>query len=187
MGGVFALNLRSIIIYVLVITLTGLPALAPSPHAQTADTTPPIVRHTPPVQVQAGSPVTIHAKIRDAGDIAWVNLWYREKGAASYQKVTMRSMSGGEFEATLPSPAKGIKALEYFIEAVDMAGNEGFDGTRGVPYLLTIKPIAKAEAGRKPWYKNKWVWVGLAVVAGGVAAGQADKDSEKTSSVTVVW
>lgn len=164
----------------LVVTLT-LPAVS---HGQAIgmkrnDVTPPVITHTPPPELTEGMPIRIQAVVTDNVGVKEVTLFYREVGSREFQRLSMHEAPGRDiYTADIPLIAGPL--IEYFIQAIDLAGNIGPEQLVE-PYVIkkSSVDVATADFGHpresalpqmqaeKKNGVNKWVWVGLGVVAAG--------------------
>lgn len=169
--------LTSVIIYLLIISLSGIINLPLIAHAAIDDQTPPIIRHAPPDTLTQGEEMEITAIVEDDSAISWVNLWYRIKGEGIYKKVLMKQTDPRTYKAVIkvtnetskliPPPqieksgggqGEGEQRLsldetnygiEYYIEATDQFSNEGTDGEKARPYFVEVResPVIPSVAG----------------------------------------
>ena len=68
---------------------------------------------------EAGTPITISATVTDNDLLASVTLFYRDRGATTYNSTAMVNSFGDTWEA--PVPGTTAAGIEYYIEAVDAA------------------------------------------------------------------
>ena len=137
----------------------------------------PIIQHKPFVQsVAAGEPLTIEATIKDNVAVKGAVIFYRFMGTREYFSKSMNSLGDHLYSATIPGQYVQEPGLEYYIEAVDEAGNtrtfRGFDFSP-----LTIN-IVSGSSG-KAWHKKWWVWTivgGIILSAATVAATAGSGD-----------
>lgn len=152
---------------------------------QRADTIPPTVTHTPLSEFPAGMPIRIQATVTDNVGIKEVTVFYREAGSSVYQRMTMLEAPGRDIYS-VDLPAAAGSRIEYFIQATDLAGNIAPEQLVE-PYVIALRPVDVAttgigQAGAESAQKdatglkgvNKWVWIGLGVVAAGVLLSSGD-------------
>ena len=157
-------------------------------------TAPPITKKIPP-----GERTTIHATVTDNIGVKNVTIFYRDMGAIDFKRTEMMRELGtkDEYMATLPEiMAPGI---EYYIQATDNAGNTILHGHTFSPLTLTVSPdvlpqegqdamviAPQEEAVAKPAKGiNKWVWIGLGVLAVGALAGGGGGGGDEPTTGTV--
>jgi hypothetical protein len=158
-----------------------------------ADTTPPVVSHIPlDVPMALNEPFLVRATVNDDGAVAFVRLFFRVEGTDSYRSVEMTPGKDGNFTATIPAHRASDRAIEYFIQAEDVAGNIGLRGGAFEPLRIADpSAVGPGEAAsrfamqtpattEKPWYKKWWVWtiagaVVIAAAAGGGGGGGGDE------------
>lgn len=176
-----ALGLRTIIVYVLVLSLSGVPGLLPLAHGEISDASAPILRHTPIAPLTVGTTLKIHSVVQDESAIKWVNLRYRAVGDRDYEKVPMKRVLEGDYEAEVPITKDFDDGIEYYLEASDQFGNEGTDGSGEKPYLLEVREYPDVALttrsvetpAQKPFYKKWWFWTVVGVLIAGAGAAAA--------------
>jgi len=82
------------------------------------DTIPPTIVHTPVIEGNINEDITISATVTDDRVVELVNLYYREKGAESYNIVNMTKVEN-EYSYTILNTALTEEGIEYYIEASD--------------------------------------------------------------------
>ena len=189
---------RAFVIYFLVLTFSGVPALSPLVYGAPGEENPPVLRHIPPPPQTIGKTFFINAVVEDVSNIVRVDLWYRETGTNKFRKIPMKKISKKKYEVKV-SITKDLKlGVEYFIVAVDQFGNEGTDGSKNKPYLvevlelpklpaLTSGPTEVGEKTKKPFWKSLWFWLGIAAAGGGVVAltGSGGDNGSGTGTINV--
>jgi len=91
----------------------------------TVDAMPPIVDHAPIATANAGAPLTIQASATDNNEMAGVALFYRPKiDESPYRSVEMTAEGANQYAAAIPAENLIGAGAQYFIKAVDAAGNE---------------------------------------------------------------
>jgi hypothetical protein len=188
-----AFYFHSIVIYLLVISLSGLADRVPYVQASVSESNPPILRHTPPTPLRVGDAFLVHAVVDDQSDIMWVNLWYRASTKSSFRKLLMKQVSGTTYEGRIDITKDFNKGIEYYIGAVDQFGNEGNDGTLGKPYFIEIMEIpsmqgltyeSKKEEHRL--YKSPWFWIGILILGGGTYYASNASDDRGSDTTTII-
>lgn len=141
--------------------------------------------------VKAGSIQKIQASITDNVGIKTVTLFYRTTGSDNYKRTTMNQVEGtNDYIATLGFEDTVEPGIEYYIQAVDLAGNALLYGysfsplkvgviadelTVGIADTYTGPATSDNENNSTDEKKktNKWLWIGLGVLAVGVVAAVA--------------
>ena len=147
---------------------------AESPTSDFSDMTAPLIKRTLVVEsVPPGSTLTIEAFVSDNVGIKDVSLFYRSLGNGPFESLTMTAKSGSEnYMATLPEIS--VVSYEYYILAVDYAGNINFHGHSLSPLIAMIsssnrlqntKPAAGLFLKLKNSKVSKWVWTRLGELA----------------------
>jgi tetratricopeptide (TPR) repeat protein len=133
------------------------------------DTVPPVIQASPVSgKVPFGNRLDLTFRISDSNRIVQPQIFFRKKGDLTYDFLPLQPQGGDVFFASIPSAAVTGEAVEYYVVAIDEAGNATIEGSAGIPFSV---PVAQNPEVR-PWYKKWWVWTLVAVVAGGgTAAG----------------
>ncbi len=85
------------------------------------DRAPPVVTHTPVSNGQAeGNTVTVSAAVTDDSGVGAVTLYYKARNVSTYTTVLMTG-SGDQRSAQIPVASVIQPAVDYYIEAVDLA------------------------------------------------------------------
>lgn len=152
--------------------------------------------------LEAGSSVQIKAKVTDNVGVKSVTLFYRTKGVEEYERVIlMRIANTDEYTVTLGKEVLVEPGIEYYIQAVDLAGNTLLHGYSFSPLSVAVaKPRAPMKpesavttkeampeaidetAGVEPdsakEKKSKtWLWIALGALAVGAIAAAASGGS----------
>ena len=148
-------------------------------------------------EIVAGSSIPIKAHVTDNRGVQSVILYYRVKGAKDYNQITMAKVGEtDDYSATIPKEAVIEPGIEYYIQAVDLAGNVLLHGFSFSPLIVSVSPTSDGGAARaavltggsiavsngdsakgsEKLYKNKWLWIGVGVVAAGIIASQSGSD-----------
>ncbi|PKN57087.1 MAG: hypothetical protein CVU56_12675, partial [Deltaproteobacteria bacterium HGW-Deltaproteobacteria-14] len=109
------------------------------------DNQPPTITHTPIANGQPqGISVPISATITDPSGVSSARLYYRPTGFPSFQEVVLSATGGDTFTGSVPSFAVGPPSVEYYLRAIDGAGNSGNLPTAGAsgPYTFTVQGAA---------------------------------------------
>ncbi len=104
------------------------------------DKTPPQIIHTVGQKPQEGRSYAVRTSARDNKGVKEVFLHFRAKQTGGdYTKSAMFKIAEGLYEGVVPSNMVKGNALQYYLSAVDAAGNVGIDGTPESPYELAIQ------------------------------------------------
>ena len=144
------------------LTLTGVDANG-APFTQTTYTTAfentqvdnvrPSITHTPVTTATLGTELPITATVTDGNSgVSVVQLNYRITGAATYTTAYMIAIGANTYRAVIPATAVTAAGLEYYIEAIDLAGNTATTPTYTVtvpvpdttPPTITHTPVTTA-------------------------------------------
>lgn len=137
------------------------------------DHTPPTLAHEPVPRVVEGQPFTFVVHARDDFGVDQLRLLYRRDKFTDFQAVALQAVEGGRYEVTLQPDELVGPTLEYYIEAVDRAGNVSLSGTTMAPLAVEIVSPEHVD--------KKWRWAGLvgaiAVAAYAILVGAEGGDS----------
>jgi hypothetical protein len=150
-----------------------------------------------PETLEAGSSVQLKATVYDNVGVKSVTMFYRTKGENEYKRVRMNQISDTHVYAiTLGKNALVSPGVEYYIQAVDLAGNSLLHGYSFSPLNLTVvaaavpateatDSVAEVSAGesipkdpkREPDAKKTktWIWIALGALAAGAVAALASQ------------
>ena len=183
----------------------------PLPH-QSVDIAPPTIEHEPSTRgITEGEAARISAKVVDVDTgIQSVSLFFRTKGATQYNRLPMESKAGSsEYIAEIPERYVQGNGVEYYIEAVDAAGNKILRGVNFSPLFIAIgqntgatedtagatgdqafpSPSEAMSSAEEDSNKKTWWYVAGGVVATGlvlaITSGGDKKDKDDTGSVTI--
>ncbi|WP_455212859.1 hypothetical protein, partial [Kaarinaea lacus] len=135
--------------------------------------------------LEAGSSVQIKATVTDNVGVKSVTLFYRIKGEEEYERANMiRLGDTDEYSVTLGKKDLVEPGIEYYIQAVDLAGNSLLHGYSFSPLAVNVaapvspEAVAEGETIREePAAEEKktktWVWIALGALAVGVIAAAA--------------
>jgi hypothetical protein len=151
--------------------------------------------------VELDEPVLVQANVSDDVAVAHVRLFFRAEGADAYRSIEMKPGKGDNYTGTIPAHRRSDRAIEYFIQAEDRAGNIALRGGAFEPLRIADPSAVEPEGGAsqlamqtpatpaKPWYKKWWVWtiagaVVVGAVAGGSGGGGSDEPEPGTATIT---
>ena len=102
------------------------------------DLNPPAILHELIRNVKPGKTLTVAASISDESGVASAALHYRTVGQQVYDSVGMDLRGENVYVADIPDFIVINGGVEYFIRAVDSAGNAGYSGSEGDPHRATV-------------------------------------------------
>jgi hypothetical protein len=174
--------LRSGLIIVLCQTLAYAPILrADQLSLPSGDLVAPEIKQDKYVDtVKVGVDHPISVKVTDNVGVKQVTLYYRAIGTEEYKRKGMtRVGKTDEYKTTISSDLITPPGVEYYIQAMDYAGNTVLYGYSFSP--LAVKTVsadtAVATTSSSTAVKseesssNKWLWIGLGAAAVALAAG----------------
>ncbi len=148
------------------------------------DLTPPEITQPKYIdKVSKGQPHKISVVVTDNVAVKQVMLFYRVIGTERYQRLRMRNKAKtNQYYAIIHANKIKKPGIEYYIQAVDGAGNSLLHGYAFSP--LSVKTIndnaliansqnakPRTEEDDDRIFSNKWFWIGLGVLVAGAAAG----------------
>ena len=144
-----------------------------------------------PDSLEAGSSVQIKATVTDNVGVKSVTLFYRTKGTEEYKRVSMNRIGEtDEYAITLGKSELVEPGIEYYIQAMDLAGNSLLHGYSFSPLAVNVvapsAPAAVAPAAvaaeepagetirEEPQAEKKksntWIWIAVGALAIGAIA-----------------
>ncbi len=163
--------------------------------SQLVDITPPVIEHDPMSEsAPAGKPTLVTATVSDSeSGVKTVNLFFRTKSTepGKFNRIAMESRDGTTtYIAEIPERYVQGPGVEYYIEAVDIAGNKILRGVNFSPLLISVAPgpggettasgaaptpgEALSAAEQDSQQKKNWLYVAGGVVAAGVIYALSD-------------
>jgi hypothetical protein len=123
-----------------------------------ADSTGPMIQHTPPANFTIGAPGTIEATMTDPSGIATATLWYRRTGDAAFFSTAMSLVSDSLYRGTVPADSVTAAGVDYRIGGRDAANNDSITGIYSIPAMagdvtppvITHTPLSAAGLGSSP-------------------------------------
>jgi len=122
-----------------------------------ADTTPPMMTHTPVTSANAGEAITITATITDNVGVQSATLYYRKTGDTAYTSVAMVA-AGSTYTAVIPASAVTTAGIQYYISATD--GTNTATAPAANP-TTTPYSVSVTEQGGLPWL---WIIIIIVIV-----------------------
>lgn len=142
-----------------------------------ADYEPPTIDHNPSLPAaKSGEAYTILVNVTDNTLVKEVILHYKSPTEDNYRSVTMQNRGEDRFQVVLPPTDVLIPQMEYYIQAVDTAGNAIF---RGAPFSPLVLKVAAGVAALGTETNDSQE----AVLRGELATG----DSSSTPSAGLNW
>jgi len=112
------------------------------------DVEPPLIEHRIVTNVDANSRQSFFATVVDDGELDSVNLFYRFQDDPTYNTVLMQRVSfSSTFIVHIPTDNASGRNIEYYIQAIDTAGNRT---VRGYAFNPLLREINTPEGGVKP-------------------------------------
>jgi hypothetical protein len=112
--------------------------LLPAASAHADD--PPAVEHMPASCTVPEKALSLCAAISDDGNVATARLYFRREGEDYYAFVNM-AFTGVSYCGTVPGPREKVKAIEYYVQAVD----DNYQPTRTSTYRIAVQPEGVCE------------------------------------------
>ncbi|MEE9321535.1 MAG: hypothetical protein V3U76_13900 [Granulosicoccus sp.] len=178
----FANEHRSVWISAVTAALWAFLLIAPTLSAQSNDLEPPLIEHDLQERGQPGETQDFSATVVDDQALAGVRLHYRYSGETDFTDITMTQIaSSAVYTASLDTEVGDLRAIEYYIEARDKAGNRVVQGHPFNPMvrlmgdddvLASNSQDVKPESSRR----RRWLYIGLGVLAAGAVAAAASGD-----------
>lgn len=176
----------------------GQDAVSPPSSAPAIDIQPPVIEHNPnETPIAPGQSTVLNVKVTDDVNVREVTLFYRSEGDAGFKSVHMVPTGDAQYSATLSSTDTRPPGVEYFIQAIDDAGNSVWRASKLFPLKLVVDaqpPVAGAAVSSPPAEPqpasearaepSKWWWVLGALAAGAVIAAAGGGDDGGGSNPT---
>jgi len=153
-------------------------------------------------KIAPGESVNIDATVTDNVGVKNVTLFYRNAGATDFKRVEMsRKQVTDNYSVTLPEVIE--PGVEYYIQATDLAGNTVLHGHTFSPLTISVSPgntpqveteeavaFMPQEGGNAAASPakgiNKWMWIGLGVLAVGAAASGGGGGGDPTTGTVTI-
>jgi hypothetical protein len=140
---------------------------------------PPAIEHQPAVCTVPGSAISMCAAVSDDSSVAVARAYFRAVGEKYFAYVNM-SFTGLSYCATLPAPLKKTMAIEYYLQAIDDAG----EPMRSSTYRLPVQP--DTECSFPPLEKDGARAAAIEVFATNQKQGKKLDDGFQATGVTFV-
>jgi hypothetical protein len=146
-----------------------------------------------PVTAASGQGVTVTAEIPVKVRVIKIVLYYRAVDASKYNSRTMHADKNGEYRYVISQSELDSPEFEYYIEATNVHGNILQHGSANLPLVVSfgngssagnnnlaeVKGRNHSNDNKDPLWKNKWLWIGVGVLA---AAAISNNNSDDTTS-----
>lgn len=152
--------------------------------------------------IPAGQNYTVEATVMDNEKIDSVTLFYRPINTTEYKSIPLKRLKDTYlYSTTIDKNEINPPGIEYYIQAVDEAGNRLTSGYKTAPLIVNVfenasqivntssipilEPLEESSS-------NKWLWIGLGVlvlaaaVGGGGGGGGGGGAGSTASGSTVV-
>jgi len=164
---------------------------------------PEITQETYVQSVAPGSDHEIMVKVTDDVGVKQVTLYFRHIGQSDYKRRTMQQIGkSDDYLAKVNADEIKSPGIEYYVQAMDLAGNTLLHGYEFSPLSVKIdsaadpgvadsteQPMFDAETGEEKKGISKWVWIGLGALVVGAAAlagGSSGGDSPPADSTATL-
>lgn len=170
--------------------------------AQMVDTSAPIIELEELTDGVADRSQVFTAQVAEDDILKAVTLYYRREGQLPFTPAPMEAMGNtGYYSVSIPTDFNDLRTLEYYVQAVDMAGNRTVSGFAFDPYRRTLSAsaIPQSTSSREqtetqpapgsdiPLLKRRWVQITLGVLAVGAIASLVDDGGEDSEVVPVTF
>jgi tetratricopeptide (TPR) repeat protein len=142
-----------------------------------------------PLAPRVGAAVSVTATVVDPGRRHdRVIVYHRIRGSKSYSEVKAAAAVEGRYAATISGAFVKPPALEYYVAALDPAGQiVAAEGSAEQPLSL---PVDEGRRGGAPIYARWWFWGAIGAVAATTAAilvlsGGDEPDPDATVTITI--
>ncbi len=147
------------------------------------DVEPPLIEHEIVSQADSAVRQSFAATVVDDDELDSVSLFYRFEGDPTYSSVLMQRISfSSTYIAHVPTDPSLARNVEYYIQAIDMAGNRTVRGYAFNPLRRTVipgkdsivaePPVTTAAAARTERSGSRRVlYFVLGVLAAGLVVG----------------
>ncbi len=170
--------------------------------SQTADLVAPVIELEELEEAAADRSQVFTVQIAEDIQLRDATLYYRRTGQSPYTPTPLKPLgNSGFYSASVPTDANDLRAIEYYVQARDDAGNRTVSGFAFDPYLRTLLPSIKAEVQQRAdqnstsnasqqnnnpsFFQRRWVQISLGVIAAGVIVSLVDDDGEDSQVVPI--
>ncbi|RME44200.1 MAG: hypothetical protein D6795_18265 [Deltaproteobacteria bacterium] len=115
-------------------------------------------------RITGNTSLQVSATVVDNVKVAEVRFSFRRAGDLAYSTMRMSPLSEDRYVVSVPPFMVTGEALEYYLEARDVAGNVTLDGNEEHPYVVEIVPP------KTPWYRQGFTWIAAAGTAASILA-----------------
>jgi hypothetical protein len=169
-------------------------------HAQSIDTAAPIIELEELTEGTADRTQVFTAQVAEDNTLDGVTLYYRREGQLPFTPAPMESLgTTGYFSVSIPTDFNDLRTIEYYVQAIDSAGNRTVSGFAFDPYQRTLSsagtPISGDEKAASeqpqeesiPLLKRRWVQITLGVLAVGAVASLVSDDGSDSEVVPLTF
>ncbi|MCW9013778.1 MAG: hypothetical protein OQL06_08350 [Gammaproteobacteria bacterium] len=147
--------------------------------------------------VRSGDNHEIKIKVTDNVGVKQVTLYYRIIGSTDYKRRLMQRVNTSDnYVANINADEIKAPGIEYYIQAMDLAGNTLLHGYSFSPLSVKLGAPARVATTKPPESEpmvkpededdsNKWLWIGLGILAVGAAAGGGGGGGGGTDTATL--
>lgn len=89
------------------------------------------------LEYSRGNPVELGFRVRDDYDVSSVRMWAKPPGGKMKEMKLEEHRSGGYWSTELPVSYHQNGTVEFYVQATDRSGHEGWFGTRDQPMKVT--------------------------------------------------
>ncbi|MGQ7843429.1 hypothetical protein ACUNV4_03050 [Granulosicoccus sp. 3-233] len=187
--------------WLLLLCLFALPG-----HAQSPDTTAPLIEVEELNDVVADRTQVFTVRVEEDNELQEVTLYHRRAGVLPYTAAPMQPVGEtGYYSVSIPTDYLDLRTIEYYVKAGDQNGNRTVSGFAFDPYRRTLKeatfplpaadssplaletPASQADETTPPLLQRRWVQITLGVLAVGVLANLASDSGEETRIVPLTF
>ncbi len=112
------------------------------------DGEPPRIVHTPLASCSDATGLLVKARVTDNKRLAFAKLFFRQVGDKQYAQTKMVDKKGNyNYTAMVPESFMKTNQLDYYIEAVDRAGNFQYEGSKDNPHRVNIFNVLPYREG----------------------------------------
>lgn len=170
--------------------------------AQSVDVDAPVIELEELEQGVADRSQVFTAQVAEDTALDSVTLYYRREGQLPFTPAPMQALGDtGYYSVSIPTDFTDLRAIEYYVQAIDTTGNRTVSGFAFDPYRRTlaepvnpITPTAEEQTqanepieNESPLLKRRWVQVALGVLAVGAIASLVSDDGEDREVVPVTF
>lgn len=194
------LYLAQLVLTIMCVTLSSF--AVSQTNDTTADTVAPVIELEQLEEATADRTQVFTVQIAEDIQLRDATLYYRRAGQLPYTPAEMKPLgTSGFYSVSIPTDTSDLRAIEYYVQARDEAGNRTVSGFAFDPYLRSLASSTQAEGQQRveqvspspasqpnnspSFFQRRWVQVTLGVIAAGVIVSLADDDGGGEDSQVV--